>query len=64
MKQLTKDGQVYWQCDECGFVYVEKRFAEQCEAWCREHHACNNDIVQYAVLREGDLRDVDHESEK
>ena len=38
----------FYQCEECGFHYVEREWAETCEAWCREHHTCNLDIIAHA----------------
>lgn len=38
-----------YQCEECGFHYKDKEWAEKCEAWCREHHSCNLEIVKHAV---------------
>lgn len=36
-----------YQCEECGFVYDEREWAEKCEAWCREHQTCNLEIIQH-----------------
>ncbi len=48
-KVITKNGQVYYQCQECGFMYKEKEWAEKCETWCKEHKSCNLEITKYAV---------------
>lgn len=37
-----------YQCEACGFHYVEKEQAEKCEAWCKEHHSCNLEITAQA----------------
>ena len=37
-----------YQCEECGFHYAEKEWAEKCEAWCREHKSCNIEITAHA----------------
>ena len=37
-----------YQCEECGFHYENKEWAEKCEAWCREHKSCNLEIVSHA----------------
>ena len=38
-----------YTCRACGFSYAEKKWAAQCEAWCREHHSCNTDIIKHAL---------------
>lgn len=38
-----------YQCLECGLNYEEKKWAEQCDLWCREHHSCNLEIISHAV---------------
>lgn len=44
--QKTKE---YYQCSECGMQYEDKEWAEKCEAWCKEHHSCNLEIIKHAV---------------
>lgn len=39
----------YFQCEECGFKYLEKEWAEKCEAWCKEHNSCNLEIIRNSV---------------
>jgi len=36
------------QCEECGFHYTEKEWAEKCEVWCGEHKSCNIEITAHA----------------
>ena len=38
-----------YKCPECGLLYKEKKWVEECEAWCKEHHTCNLEIIKYAV---------------
>jgi hypothetical protein len=35
------------QCEECGFRYEDKEWAEKCEAWCKEHQSCNIEITAH-----------------
>ena len=49
VKQITKNKKIYYVCEECDFIYVDKEIAAKCEAWCREHHSCNIEITKYAV---------------
>ena len=44
---MQEDKKLY-QCEECGFHYVEKEQAEKCEAWCKEHNSCNLEITAKA----------------
>lgn len=36
-------------CDECGLVYNEEKWANMCEEYCSEHHACSLEITRHAV---------------
>jgi hypothetical protein len=45
---MHKEDTLY-QCPECGMKYKDKSIADRCEAWCKEHHSCNLDIIKYAV---------------
>ena len=52
VKTIKKEGTEIYQCEECGFMYAEKTWAEKCEAWCKEHKSCNLDIIQHAITDE------------
>ena len=39
----------FYQCPECGLHYKDKDQAEKCEAWCKEHHSCNLEIINSAI---------------
>ena len=57
-----------YRCEACGLQYADdpasfdnardesrvtgKEWAEQCEAWCREHKSCNLEIIQHAIKDE------------
>jgi len=49
VKEIKKNGQTLYLCGECGMAYAEKTWAEKCEAYCREHHGCNLEIIEHAV---------------
>jgi hypothetical protein len=36
-------------CEECGFVYKDKKTAEKCQRYCSKHHACSLEITLHAV---------------
>ena len=39
----------HYQCEDCKLLYLEKEWAEKCEAWCLRHHSCNLEITSHAV---------------
>jgi hypothetical protein len=49
VKIIQKENKEIYQCEECGFQYAEKEWAEKCEAWCKEHHSCNIEITSHAI---------------
>ncbi len=51
---VTQGEKEYYQCGECGFQYVEKEWAEKCEAWCREHQSCNLEITSHGTPPSGE----------
>jgi hypothetical protein len=48
-KIIQKDNKELHQCEECGFRYEDKEWAEKCEAWCKEHQSCNIEITAHAI---------------
>lgn len=42
-----------YRCPECGLAYRDSELAARCEAWCREHHSCNIEIIRQAVPESG-----------
>lgn len=48
------DKQKNYECPECHLKYKDKEWAEKCEAWCREHHSCNLEIIKHAEKPEAD----------
>lgn len=45
----VKDSKRYYICDECGFAYEDKVWAEKCQDYCAKHHACSIDITRHAT---------------
>ena len=39
----------YHQCEICKFYYKERKLAEKCQNWCKEHNSCNIEITRHAV---------------
>ena len=52
MNSRGKDQQEVYQCPECGLHYRDKKHAEKCEVWCKEHHSCNLDITAHSIENE------------
>jgi hypothetical protein len=38
-----------FQCPACKMSYKDKKWADACFAWCKEHHSCNLEIMEHAV---------------
>jgi len=36
-------------CEECGFLYRDRKTANECEAFCKKNHACSMEITKKAV---------------
>ncbi len=49
VKEVKKTGKIRYACEECGYIYAQKEWAERCEAWCREHHSCNPEILRHGT---------------
>jgi len=37
------------QCPGCQLYYKKRGWKDKCEAWCKEHHSCNVEIIRHAV---------------
>jgi predicted ATP-dependent serine protease len=46
---MVKEVKGMFQCEECGFLYKEKSWAEKCEAFCRKYNSCSLDIIKHAA---------------
>ena len=46
--EVNKENKKYFKCEECGFHYEEREWAEKCEVWCRESKSCNLEITAHA----------------
>ena len=49
VKEITKDGKKYFQCESCGFLYEDKELAQKCEDFCNKYHSCSLEITKHAV---------------
>ena len=48
VKVIQKGNKELYQCEECGFHYEDREWAEKCEAWCQEHKSCNIEITAHS----------------
>jgi len=49
VKQVAVNRIKGFACEECGFVYKDKKKAASCEKYCSKHHACSLGITLHAV---------------
>jgi len=49
VKEIKKLEKKYFECEECNFVYKDKKFAKECEDYCKKYHSCNTEITKRAV---------------
>lgn len=49
VKQLNKNNKKVYLCEECNFIYPDKKIAKKCEDWCKKFHSCNVEITKYTV---------------
>ena len=57
VKEETINNKTYYQCEICKFYYKEKKWAEKCEEFCKEHKACDVEIAKHAVNPEGESKE-------
>jgi len=50
VKEILKNNKKVYQCEECKFIYKEKKWAEKCQKWCKKNHSCNIEIIKNAVI--------------
>ena len=49
VKQINKNNKKYYLCEECGFVYLDKKIAEKCEEYCKKYKSCSLEITNHAI---------------
>jgi len=52
VKKNKKEKKILFQCEECKLFYENKKLAEKCDAYCKEHHACNIELIANSVRGE------------
>src|SRR3990167_5329011 len=56
VKIIDENNKTLYQCEECGFRYEGREWAEKCEAWCKEHQSCNIEITAHAIPQEDESK--------
>ena len=49
VKEKRRENSIVFACEECGFLYAERKWAEKCEEWCKKHKSCNIEITAHAI---------------
>ena len=49
VKDIIRDNKKIFVCEKCCLSYKEKKRAERCEAWCKEHNSCNLKFACYSL---------------
>ncbi len=49
VSEKTVDSKRLFTCDVCGFGYLDKETAQECEDWCRKTGTCSLEINKKAV---------------
>lgn len=51
-KHKTSDkSDILYKCEECGFEYKEKEWAEKCQDWCKKHKSCNLELIKHSIKK-------------
>ena len=48
-RDVGEEREAFHVCEECGFAYHEKEWAQKCEEWCAKSKSCNLEIIKHAV---------------
>ena len=50
VKEITKNGKKYYECEACNMMYYEsKEMAQKCEDFCNKYKSCDLEIIKHAV---------------
>jgi len=49
VKEIKKEGKLFFQCEECDFLYLTKELAKKCEDYCKKNHSCSLEITKHSV---------------
>lgn len=49
VKEVKVKNHDLFACEECGFAYIDKETAEECEDFCKKNKACSREITAHAI---------------
>lgn len=49
VREAVKNGKTVYVCEECGYSYEQKEWAEKCQQWCSSKQSCNLEITQHGT---------------
>ena len=49
VREEEREGKEVYVCEQCGFAYKDRAWAEKCERYCTEHNACSFEITSHAI---------------
>lgn len=50
VKEVKKNDETLFQCEECGFNYKDKEWADKCEKFCNTNKSCSIEITKHAII--------------
>ena len=50
VKEIERNGKLYYLCEVCGTAYSQKKWAKKCQDWCVTHDgSCSIEVIQHSV---------------
>lgn len=49
VKEIKTSNKSYFKCEECKFIYKDKKIAQECESYCKDYHSCNTELTKHSV---------------
>ena len=49
VKKIKKSNKQYFECEECNFIYRDRKTAKECEDYCKKYHSCNTEITKHSI---------------
>ena len=53
VKALMQGKNKQYVCEACGFTYISKKYAHQCERFCYTHKGCSLETTKHALPLKG-----------
>lgn len=58
VRTISKNDKNLYQCEACGFHYLDEGIAKKCEEWCKRTNSCNLEIIKDAVENKEPSTDI------